>query len=355
MLSGLAGASLTSAFCAAERFESEVSAYSDPTTEFPVLRLTSPRSASYLPSSTGRLFPRNRSFLLYWSERTGTPQAFRMNLKTGESELLTKAESLEGSSLTLAPDERSFFYFDGSALYRSNFSNLSARAVYRIGEGWELGHGFTLSGDGRSATFFEKSQRKYRMRLVDLSRGDARTILESESPRSDPLPRPRISQVLFREGDDSLWLIGFDGRQYRRLKLNESGIGPAFWSADGSALLYLSFPEQGRRLNAIREHVPETGADRLIAETSQFVTFSPDGDASVFVGASGNRSSPHILLLLRASRRELTLCEHRASNPAAVCPVFSPDSQQVYFQSDCHGKNAIYAVRVDRLVEKTDT
>jgi oligogalacturonide lyase len=278
-----------------------------------------------------------------------------MDLKSGESELLTKAEHLKGSSLTLAPDERSFFFFDGPALYRLNLSNLSARAVYRIAEGWELGGGFTLSSDGRRAIVCEKGQRKYRLRLVEIPRGNARTIIESEDPYDDPLPRPRASQVLVRQRENALWVIGFDGRQYRRLKLADGGIGPAYWSADGSALLYLNLPEQGKRLNSIREHVPETGTDRLIAETSQFAAFSPDANASVFIGASANRASPHILLLLRASRRELTLCEHRASNPAAVCPVFSPDSQQIYFQSDCHGENAIYAMRVDRLVEKTET
>jgi len=35
--------------------------------------------------------------------------------------------------------------------------------------------------------------------------------------------------------------------------------------------------------------------------------------------------------------------------------MFSADSQRVYFQSDRHGKPAIYAIRVDRLVEKTET
>jgi oligogalacturonide lyase len=292
---------------------------------------------------------------LYWSERTGTPQAFRLDLKTGESEILTKAQDLVGLSLTLAADERSFFYFDGPVLCRSNLSNLSSRTVYRLEQGWELFRGFTLSSDNRNAVLCEKSERKYRLRVVELSKGNARTILESENPHSDPLTRPRASQILFREGKDALCVVGFDGRRYRRLKLAEGGIGPAFWSAGGSSILYLNFPGERRKLNAIREHFPETNEDRLVSETSQFAAFSPDGDASVFIGASANRASPHILLLHRASKRELTLCEHRASNPAAVCPVFSPDSQQVYFQSDCHGKSAIYAMRVDRLVEKTET
>ena len=42
------------------------------------------------------------------------------------------------------------------------------------------------------------------------------------------------------------------------------------------------------------------------------------------------------------------------SPTTSVAPVFSPDSQRIYFQSDRDGKRAIYMVRVDKFVEKTD-
>ena len=57
----------------------------------------------------------------------------------------------------------------------------------------------------------------------------------------------------------------------------------------------------------------------------------------------------------RVARRELTLCEHRSSDPYSVAPVFSPNSQRVYFQSDKDGKPAIYRVQVEKFVEETDT
>jgi len=75
----------------------------------------------------------------------------------------------------------------------------------------------------------------------------------------------------------------------------------------------------------------------------------------MFIGASGSRASLYVLLLMRVTHRELTLCEHRASATVDVAPVFSYDSQQIFFHSDRHGKTAIYQMRVDRLVEKTDT
>jgi len=34
--------------------------------------------------------------------------------------------------------------------------------------------------------------------------------------------------------------------------------------------------------------------------------------------------------------------------------MFSPDAQRIYFQSDRHGKPAIYSLHVERLVERID-
>ena len=61
-----------------------------------------------------------------------------------------------------------------------------------------------------------------------------------------------------------------------------------------------------------------------------------------------------MLLLLRTTRREFSLCEHKATKPELVSPIFSPDSQRIYFQSDRHGKPALYQVRVNRFVEETE-
>ena len=72
------------------------------------------------------------------------------------------------------------------------------------------------------------------------------------------------------------------------------------------------------------------------------------------MGASANKSSPTILILLRITHRELTLCEHKTSQPELTSPMFSPDSQRIYFQSDRDGKPAIYCMHVDKLVEKTE-
>jgi oligogalacturonide lyase len=104
----------------------------------------------------------------------------------------------------------------------------------------------------------------------------------------------------------------------------------------------------------IREFTPDTNEDKAVSDTTQYACFERNADGSVFVGASGSQASPHVLLLVRSVNREFTLCEHRASNPAVVSPIFSPNSQNVFFTSDQHGKPAIYRVALEKLVEATE-
>ncbi len=332
-------------------FPSEWRRYADPATEFVVYRLTDPAFASGLPAYNQRAFARRGNFLLFWSGRSGTTQAFRMDLKTGEARQLTDAAALDPASITLMPDERAFCFFDGRSLRETSFSKLKEREIYRVPAGWERCRGGCVSENG-FAVFGERAGGGSRLRLTSL-RGSARTLTEARWEIRDPIPHPKGKQVLYRQGDEALWLINTDGRQNRRLKLADGRVGPANWSPDGKTVLYLSFPDDRTQLNAIREFSPEENTDRLVAKTSQFVHFGFNRDSSVFVGASRNAGSPNLLLLLRVTRRELTVCEHRATDPAAVEPRFSPDSRRVYFTSDRHGKSAIYFVGVERFVEET--
>lgn len=334
-------------------FPSDRRWYPDPLTELTVFRLTNPAWSSYLPPASHHPAARRGNFLLYGCDRTGKAQAFRMDLGSGESRQLTEMEALDAASITLHPDERSFFCFDGPVLKRVDLRNLRERVAYRVPPGWERCPGFSLSGDGRSAALAERRQGGSRLQLVGTGGGGARTLAEADGEIRDPLIRPgRQHQVLYRQGGD-LWLVDPNGRNRRKLALADGTAGPALWHPGGESILYLNFPTDPRQLHAIREYSPESGEDKLVARTSQFVSFASNRNTSVFLGASRNAASPAILLLLRVTRREFTVCEHRASDPAAVVLAFSPDSQAIFFQSDRHGKPAIYSVRVDKIVEET--
>ncbi len=352
LFTGLAAAGMAAESRKLPVFPSDAHRFPDPSTELDVYRLTSPAYSSALPAYYGRSIANHSGYLLFACDRTGSPQVFRMDLKTGETRQLTDVEDLDGSTVTLTPDNRAFCYAAGRRLWMATFG-LKERELYRVPDGWERGHGMTVGPDGTHATLIESRANGSRLRMVSLATGAARTVIESAAAMSDPLPRPYRAQVLYRAGGQGLWLVNQDGQQNRQLKLAAGAIGAANWAPDGRTLLYLLYPEDRKQLHAIREHTPDTGIDKLVAKTSQFASFSANRDASVFAGASENKGSPYVLLLLRATGNERTLCEHRASDPAAVCPIFSPDSQHVYFQSDREGKPAIYSMRIDKLVEKT--
>lgn len=332
---------------------SEARRYADAATEFDVYRLTDPAHQSWLPASYERAVSRRDSFLIYSSDRAGSVQAYRMDLKNGQSRTLTRAANLVRESLTLAPDERNFYYIDGRSVYMANLGNARTREVHRIEEGFDLGRGFSVSEDGLYGLLVEQKPGTYRLRLITLRTGSAQTLVESPEPISDPLPRPRRAAAVYHRGNE-LWLVNFDGGQNRKLRIAAGGLGPAVWSVDGRTLLYLNFPSDPKQLNNLRESTPDTNEDRLVATTSQFISFGGNADSSVLVGASGSKASPYVLLLVRAAKRELTLCEHRASDPRIVSPIFSPNSQRIFFQSDKDGKLAIYSMVVDKLVEATE-
>ncbi|MBV8732531.1 MAG: PD40 domain-containing protein, partial [Acidobacteriia bacterium] len=327
--------------------------YLDETTEFQVYRLTDPSYTSSLPGPSGRAISRNSATLLYSSDRTGSRQAFRMDLKSGDTQQLTERNDIDGSSLTLLPDSHSFCYFARRVLYFASLGNLRDRAVYTIPEGWDLSSGLHAGPDGAHVVFAERRAGSSRLRSVALAQGSAHTILEAPFEITDPVERPQRLQILYRQFGKGLWVVTMDGRT-TELKTAPGTAGSAIWSPDGRTLLYLHFPEDPKELNAIREYTPETQSDKLVAKTSQYAGFAPNRDASVFVSASRNAASPAILIMLRIVRRELTLCEHRASHPDRVSPMFSPDAQRIYFQSDRHGKQALYALHVERLVERIE-
>ncbi|HTA43260.1 MAG TPA: hypothetical protein VK789_12480 [Bryobacteraceae bacterium] len=328
--------------------------YPDPATELEVLRLTDPAFASGMTASHLRQFTRRGEFLLYWSDRyaddsVGARQAFVLDLKNGGSRQLTDAVDLDPTSLSLSADDRGVFFFDGPALKDVQLATTLARTIYTVPDG-AVRKGFSTGFDG-SAIFTER--RNGRTRIMSVLRQLTRRIVEIEPEIDEVMTRPRRMQVLYRSGG-RLWLVNNDGSSNRQLKTAAGSTGEALWIPSGRTLIYLHIPDDPKELITLREHAPDDNSDTLLAKTSQFISASPNADASVFTGASRSRASAYVLILLRIARRELTLCEHRASDPAMVQPVFSPDSQNVLFVSDRHGKPAIYQVHVARFVEETE-
>ncbi|MBZ5606332.1 MAG: oligogalacturonate lyase family protein [Acidobacteriia bacterium] len=326
--------------------------YADPATEFPVTRLTDPAHNGFLPAPYNRAVARRSNFLLYSTDATGHMEAFRLDLKNGQSRQLTESVELDPASLTLVGDG-TFYYVDGNRVLSAPLSHLRPREVYRIPEGFDPGTGFSVAEDGQYAAIVEKKGAHHRIQLIHTASGEATTLAEADEELRDPIPRPRRASVLYRRAG-GVWLVNHDGAQNYRLKLADGETGPAEWSPDGRSVIYLNYPADPHQLHNLREFVPDTNEEKQIANTSQFVQFGMNADGSVFVGASGSKASPDVLLLVRSVRRELTLAEHRAKNASLVAPIFAPNSQRIFFQSDRDGKPAIYTMSVEKFVEETD-
>ena len=278
-------------------------------------------------------------------------QAFRLDLKTGDSRQITSVTQLDRNALGLLPDERTVCCFDGDSLVLTSGSR--SRTLYQVERGWKRGAAFTTSDDGNHALFSETQEGRHRLRMVTLGRGTAVTIVETDTEITFIRPRPKRASILYGR-PDSLWLVEFTGQNDRKLRTPEGTPVQALWSADGKSFSYLRIPPVSTELHELREQTPDSSEDKRLATTSQFITFTRNADASVFAGVSQNKPSPYILLLLRIARRELTVAEHRARDARDVTVLFTPNSQRLLWSTNREGKSAIYALAVDKFVEQTE-
>jgi oligogalacturonide lyase len=316
----------------------------DPATEAVVVRLTNPATGSLLPAAANRFVSSKRRFLIFSSDRTGKPSPFQLDLRTGRLRQLTQTTDLVPHSLCMDEKERSLYFIDQGALKELALVNLKSRT---------LAEGVSAFTTGASSEFIVVKQR----RLEQLGNGAGPILADNIGSSFGPLLRPGGKGCFFVRDvsteEREFWYTPLPGMPIKVILLAKGRISNPIWSPDGRSLFFLREVQDNVLLSELHEVVPEAGVEQRVTPTSQFAAFAPNRDASVFVGASRSKAQPNIILLLGAVKRELTLCEHRASHPASVSPVFSPDSRRVYFQSDREGKSALYSVNVEQLVEPT--
>ena len=322
--------------------------FTDPTTESTVVRLTNPGNASLLPALGNRFISVRERFLVFSSDQTGRATPFRLDLRTGALRSLAPTGDLLTRSLCLDAEGRFLYLLDGTSLKQVGMGN---------GKVETLSDGVSAFSPGSSVADLIVVRQGRLQQLKDKARvladnvgpwcalqpGGAGCAFAREiTPEGQELWYTPVSEVLNRVSNP------------RPVLLAQGRVSNPLWSPDGKSLLFLrDVPSNGILLSEIHEAYPDTGLEQRVASTSQFATVAPNADGTVFVGASRSKAQPTVILLLRSAQRELTLCEHRATHPASVAPVFSPDSRRVYFQSDHQGKAALYSVNVESLVEPT--
>jgi hypothetical protein len=169
-------------------FPSSVIRYADPTTEFPDFRLTNPEHSSVLPPHYSRAVSRKGNFLVFASDASGSMQAYRLDLKSGQARVLTDAENFDPACFTLLADERSFCYVDGGRLYSSGLTSLRPRPVYQSPEGYQPA-AISVTEDGLAAALVERKGASCRLQLIRMMDGMAATLVEAEDAIAASAPR----------------------------------------------------------------------------------------------------------------------------------------------------------------------
>lgn len=360
---GAAAASAVLAVCSpdlqAESAKGEIlpadwSRYSDPATEFEMLRLTRPTYVSHLPTPPSRAVANHSGFAILATDRSGSLQLQRLDLKSGQSRVLTTASRLNPTAFALSFDDRAAYYLDGTGLFSVALGSLRVSPLWESTQSLEGTSSLAPSEDGTSLWFAVNGSDGLLMKLRLGSRSECAQVLRHGSAILEPVPNPRRALVAWRCGDGSAWLCEQDGGNKRRLDTPAGVVLQVLWNADGQSVLYLHDPGVQGQSVSIREQEVDTRTDRLVAKTSQFACFARNANATVFAGASRSKASPHALLMLRITQRELTLCEHRSRDASASAIAFSPDSQRLFFQGDREGRMAVYSIKLERLVEKTE-
>ena len=159
--------------------------YKDAATEFDVFRLTDPAHESRLPACYGRALPTNGSFLIYSSDRSGTAQAYRMDLKSGQSRSLTEASGLVPIRSPWRTSGTFITWRAVPCFYQSRQLCAGAKSI-GLRTGSSLGHGFSVSEDGLYAALVEQKPGSSRLRLVAMRTGTATTL--AETPIRFPIP-----------------------------------------------------------------------------------------------------------------------------------------------------------------------
>jgi oligogalacturonide lyase len=323
--------------------------FADPTTETFVVRLTSLNSSNFLPSASNRFVSVKDRYLLFSSDREGPFAPFQVDLRTGLVRRLATPSRLLSESLCLEPKERWLYFLDGTRLQRVELSNKEGKRQTEETVAEDVSS-FSVSDSGVVFVVRDGNLRRVDKGAMPVV---ASGVVGTEAKTC--LAQPLGSGCLFvREISSSERAFEYASAagSNNAVLLAKGSISDPFWSPDGKSLLFLrDVIAAGVTLAEIHEVGLDGKNEHCVASTSQFASFAPNFDGSVFVGASRSKAQPNVVLLLRSAKREMTLCQHHSSHPAAVSPVFSPDARRVYFQSDEEGKPAIYSVNVELLIE----
>ena len=382
LLGGLAAAGRLGAVGKGTRVDSPAVEIDDPLTGRKMERLTDPAHLLRLPHRSER-FLDDRSNLLYLvGEVDGALNIHAYDLRRERLTQISDGPGLLADSVTLDGRGRSLYYIEGNVLLRDG------KPLQEAPSGWRATGAMTVSEDGAAVAWIEMREGderadpaeqfarhpRCRLQLAPTAGGAATTLAEEDDWLSTPRFRPNGREILYaHEGPwgevaGRMQLVSADGGSARSLRerIGAEQIGSEQWSADGSRIWFVHFPDDSFRRATVRT-IGLDGAETTVSPCSAFGWFQVNRDASAIVGASRRPSGPNIYVLFPRLQREITLCEHGWSGKAypvagtdrmdpeagSPGPILSRNSQWIYFSSDREGSPAVYRMSIEDLVSET--
>ena len=209
------------------------------------------------------------------------------------------------------------------------------------------------STDGRYVAFVDWTSGHGNLAVRDLTTGENRLLTRdatSNAWAAGPLVSPDGKQIAYRwEGgkDDSIRLIGLDGKRMRVLARREYGDFLHAWSPDGRQIAAIHYNTSSDHSVQIILISAVDGAITSLKSTGWHEPiiggFSADGRFLVYSLPHDDAGNNAVFALAVDGSREVPLVRNTANNWG---PVWTPDGSRVVFLSNRSGSVALWSIRV---------
>ncbi len=260
---GLATAASLRAVGRGTRTDSPAVELEDPLTGRAMERLTDPALGMRLPHRSERILDDRSNTLYMTGGPAGEFHLFEYDLRRERLTQVSEGSGLLSHSATLDSRGRTLFYIQGNRLLRDG------KALQEIPSGWMATGALTISDDGDLAAWIEMREGderadpteqfarhpRCRLQLAPTDGGAAKTLAEEDNWLSQPRFRPGGREILYAhegpwgEVPGRLQMISATGGSARSLRerQGEEHIGAEQWSADGSRIWFVHFPNSTLR------------------------------------------------------------------------------------------------------------
>ncbi|TDO95146.1 oligogalacturonide lyase [Halanaerobium saccharolyticum] len=371
-------------------YNSKLNKSRDKDTDVEVIRLNHKEGNTVRPYFTQPLFSNDGAYLLTASDRTGSWQLYNLEIKTGKMTQLTEESDLSPLTACLDGQKMKAYYWQDRSLKSVDLSNLKIEEIYQVPQGFQPSI-LSLSSDGKYLDFsyseklnlstvsgriysgmeetFYQHPTSVVMR-VDTEEKSARAIWGERNWISHVITSPVDSDIIVfcHEGPwhlvQRLWVVNAVTHQVHPLLEQQKHFeraGHEIFTAKGRVVA-----QYGKRSQLEEDW---NNADLFIKPDGSckekfsypgpkpmHVQVSSDEKYGVGDGAYLNqdfKAGDKYMSLIKyeaGQAKMKLLCRHDNSWESQIShphPVFTPDDQNVVFNSDREGNVNIYLAPAD--------